>query len=64
MDVSAPSLYEDQYGWVVDMSDGDTSNPDCHWRFRTKGEAAAFVVLINVGVEPRYAAGKVSGYFR
>jgi len=42
-------------GWTVDLSQGDTANPDCYWRFRTKRSAIRFLRLVDNGMAPEQA---------
>jgi len=60
---STPDPYEEDGIWVVDLSQGDTRNPDCLWIFSTKAQASIFIICVSVGIDPREAAGKASGYF-
>ena len=43
-------------GWVVDLSTGDTVNPDCYWYFRTRKQAQVFLDLLNAGYDSREAS--------
>jgi predicted RNase H-like nuclease len=40
-----------EIGWIVDLSLGDNTNSDCHWRFSTKEECEKFVALIDNGYD-------------
>lgn len=42
-------------GWVVDLSSGDTVNPDAYWYFRTRKQAQVFLDLLNAGYDVREA---------
>jgi hypothetical protein len=36
-------------GWIVDLSSGNTVNPDCYWHFGTRKQANQFLDLLNSG---------------
>lgn len=36
-------------GWIVDLSSGNTINPDCYWYFNTRKQANYFLDLLNEG---------------
>lgn len=42
-------------GWVVDLSSGNTINPDAYWYFRTRKQAQVFIDLLNAGYNVREA---------
>lgn len=42
-------------GWVVDLSSGNTINPDCYWYFGTRKQAQVFIDLLNAGYDSREA---------
>ena len=56
------SPYDEQRGYVVDLSEGNEANPDCYWPVRTLKEARAFLALVDGGVSAREAHSKVRGY--
>ena len=48
-------------GWVVDLSSGNTINPDCYWHFGTRKQAQVFIDLLNAGYNSRKAQHIASG---
>lgn len=42
-------------GWVVDLSSGNTVNPDAYWYFGTRKQAQTFLNLLNAGLDAREA---------
>lgn len=47
-------------GWTVDLSQGDTVNPDCYWHFSTRKAATVFLALVDQGLDPEQAQREVA----
>jgi len=45
----AQSVDHSRTGWIVDLSSGNTVNPDCYWYFATRKRAKQFINLLNSG---------------
>lgn len=47
-------------GWIADMSKGNTVNPDCFFKFRTRQMAIKFINLVNDGMSTDAALHQIN----
>lgn len=56
----ASQIDSNRKGYIADMSEGNSVNPDCYWAFDTKKKAVEFVRLVDGGMSAHEASRKVN----
>jgi hypothetical protein len=61
LDRANVSPYNVREGYMVDLSEGPTANPDCYWPVRTLAMARRFLHLVDSGVPAEQAHDEIYG---